>query len=123
MRSFSMPFFLHELIRRNKASKNDIIITVAIHISRVHSQPVAIRKFFDSVWSKLKGLFLFKINKRFLWLIFLVREKRNGSDIKIAIFIKISGNGFITAMHGEKIFLSKIIFPVIQKNINAMIIL
>ena len=56
------------------------------------------------------------------WLIQDVREIGDRRNIKIAIFIKIFCDCFITTMNREKIFLGEIIFSIIQKNIDAVII-
>jgi len=114
-------FTIAAYIRHVKVAYHNIIIPVAVGIGGIHGKPVALAVSGYGVRGKLQWAGIFKVYKRFLRAALLVGEEGDGGNIKPAIFIKIPGYGFITAIHGEEVRLGKINLAVVDKQVQPVV--
>ena len=102
-------------------SQDNIFPTVAIQVSAIHSHPAPPGQFRKSIGLKAEIAFIFQKEKAFFRMSPVVSKKRNGCDIKITIAVKIPRHCLVTPIDGKEPTLCKIIFSVIDENVNTMI--
>src|SRR5688500_2945126 len=87
---------------RGETSQDNVRVTVAVHVARIHGHPSSGIRFGQRAWLKLKPAPVLEVNESFNGLFLEIGKKRDGRDVEIAIPVEICRVRTIRAFHWIK---------------------
>src|SRR5260370_28148890 len=123
-------FFLPALIqwlwgpewRFVNATENNVQVPVTVQVADGHGEPSSSVTMRKGRWLELHASLVFQVDEAFLRRFVVVRKKRDGRNIKIAIAVEVSRDRFVCSVERIKERFLEIPMAVVQVDANPMIL-